>query len=208
MMTGEILIKRCSECSGLIKEHTIMSGNAIGATFWTDGKCDAEMLPDQPSAIKCPYCKKFLWIEDLKIIENGMTLKNEQVYDEAKDYLSPQFSDFATELKKNTLTKDQKIYLRIRSWRAGNDPRRITKNKTALSDAEKENLIKLEKLLDLSNDNDRIMIAEIKRELGLFEDAEKMLSEPFEEQYLQAVSIIKGLIQKRDPFVTTMFLHP
>ena len=52
------------------------------------------------------------------------------------------------------------------------------------------------------------MIAEIKRELGLFEDAEKMLSEPFEEQYLQAVSIIKGLIQKRDPFVTTMFLHP
>jgi hypothetical protein len=57
---------------------------------------------------------------------------------------------------------------------------------------------------DLSKDNDRIMIAEIKRELGLFEDAEQVLSESFEDQYIQAVSIIKGLIQKRNSFVTTM----
>lgn len=48
------------------------------------------------------------------------------------------------------------------------------------------------------------MIAEIKRELGLFEDAEQVLSESFEDQYIQAVSIIKGLIQKRNSFVTTM----
>jgi hypothetical protein len=204
MMPGPTLIKQCSECSGLIKEYTIMSGNTIGATFWTDGKCDAEMLPDQPSVVKCPYCQKLLWIDDLKNIEQEMTSKNKQVYKKAKDYLSPLFSDFASELKKNNLTKDQEIYLRIRSWWAGNDTRRKPKNKPDLSDAERDNLMALEKLLDLSKDNDRIMIAEIKRELGLFEDAEQVLSESFEDQYIQAVSIIKGLIQKRNSFVTTM----
>jgi len=41
-----------------------MSGNTFGATFWTDGKRDAPMLPDLPEFVKCPHCKLLLWINE------------------------------------------------------------------------------------------------------------------------------------------------
>jgi hypothetical protein len=55
MQFGTTIIKKCLECSGLIKEYTIMSGNTFGAIFWTDGKRDAPMLPDLPWLVKCPH---------------------------------------------------------------------------------------------------------------------------------------------------------
>jgi hypothetical protein len=30
-------------------QRTLASGNTIGARFWTDGKMEAPMLPDQPA---------------------------------------------------------------------------------------------------------------------------------------------------------------
>jgi hypothetical protein len=47
-------------------------------------------------------------------------------------------------------------------------------------------------------------MAEIKRELGKFDDAEAIITEPFANEYMQAVSIIKELIEKKESFVTEM----
>ena len=59
-------------------------------------------------------------------------------------------------------------------------------------------------MLDPSDDNDRIMNAEIKRELGQFEDAKAILKEPFVNDFSQAISILKELIKRGEPFVAEM----
>ena len=87
----------------------------------------------------------------------------------------------------------------------GNDPRRGTGlSKNDLSDEERANLEGLFKILDYPDDDDRLMMAEIKRELGKFDDAEAIINESFPNEYMQAVSIIKELIEKKVYFVTEM----
>ena len=68
MIPGPTTIKKCSECSGLIKENSILSGNTVGAKYWTDGKGYAPMLPDWFWLVKCPHCHNLLWINELKKI--------------------------------------------------------------------------------------------------------------------------------------------
>ncbi len=61
MLPGPTIIKRCSDCSQLIEQSTLDSGNTLGAKFWTDGKRYFPMLPDNPWLVECPHCQAFLF---------------------------------------------------------------------------------------------------------------------------------------------------
>ena len=66
MLPGPILIKQCPQCQKLFSESTLASGNTIGATFWTDGKCEAPMLPETPWLVKCAHCGHLIWIDEAR----------------------------------------------------------------------------------------------------------------------------------------------
>lgn len=205
MLPGPTIIKKCSECSGLIEEPTIISGNTFGATYWTDGKRDAPMLPDPPWLVKCPYCQAPIWIDEQQEIDEVDPFGDIGTDKEAKPCRVPELQDYFTELKQSNLDRTKEQYIRLRVWWAGNDKRRRAGDiKENLSSNEVENLEALFNILDSSDDNDRIMMAEIKRELCQFEDAEIILSEPFSKGLSQAASIISELVQKQNPFVSEM----
>jgi hypothetical protein len=204
MELGPTIIKTCSECSGWIEEDTIVSGNTFGAIFFTDGKMDAPMLPDKPLLVKCPHCQAFIWIDEQEKAGEVKPFSDSGVYKDAKSYNAPELHDYFSKLKISNLSRKKEQYLRLRAWWAGNDKRRYANLKHSLSDEERENLQSLYEMLNTSDDNDRIMKAEIKRELGQFEDAEAILRAPFGNEFSQAVSIIRELIQQRDPFVAEM----
>ncbi|MBO7708002.1 MAG: hypothetical protein J6S42_04925, partial [Thermoguttaceae bacterium] len=44
------------------------SRNTLGATFFTDGKFDAPMFVYDPLFARCPHCRGFFWIDDLKTV--------------------------------------------------------------------------------------------------------------------------------------------
>jgi hypothetical protein len=67
----------------------------------------------------------------------------------------------------------------MRAWWRGNDGRRRGVE-SVLSETERENLLALNKLLDESDDTDRLMQAEIMRKLGDLENALESLREPFD----------------------------
>lgn len=48
MIPGPDQIIACPHCSALAKHLTLISGNAFGASVWTDGKQILPMLPRQP----------------------------------------------------------------------------------------------------------------------------------------------------------------
>jgi len=207
MLPGLTMIKKCSACSGLIKEVTMTSGNTFGAIFWTDGKREAPMLPEEPWLVKCPHCDGVVWIDELDEVAEIEPFDVNDEYENAWPYEEPTFQDYLATIQMSEYERDKECYLRVRAWWAGNDTRRLPGNRgQALSGDEIDNLEMLYNKLEPSNENDRIMMAEIKRELGQFEAAEAMLNEPSESDLLPAVSIILGLVQKRDRFVATMNL--
>ena len=205
MLPGPTIIKKCAECSSLILEETLMSGNTFGATYWSDGKCEASMLPDQPLFVKCPHCQTSLWIDELEEIGEAECYSEDELYNDAKSYNTLSLKDYFIELIRGNHDLEKEQYLRIRAWWAGNDQRRGIDDKVqSLSEEEKENLDALYNILDIQDENDRIMMAEIKRELGEFNEAESIIKKTYSSEFEPAVSIIKELIKKKTSLVSKL----
>jgi hypothetical protein len=197
MTPGPTIIRKCSACGGLIAQHTIRSGNTFGARFWTDGKRDAPMLPDQPLLVKCQHCGTLLWIDEQekvgKIAPWGPRNRESKKFKGARPALTPTLQDYLDLLMTGGSGREKERYLRLRAWWTGNDNRRDSKHPAPMSDPEIANLRAFATLLDDNDDNDRIMKAEVMRELELFAEAEILLAKPFDKGLEQAVTIIRNL---------------
>jgi len=194
MLPGTPNIKICLDCDGLIEEKVLLSGNTFGADFYTDGKMEAPMLPEQHALFKCPHCQSLMWSDDLQIIDSDEL--DEQV--NVMPYLIPNFDEYLYKLKDGGVDKEE--YLRVKAWHTGNDQRRKNNIKPGLSIDEVDNLKKLGDILG-SSDDDLIYKAEIKRELSLFGESIDLLKD-FNDYSMDVVHTIRRLAFERIPFVS------
>ena len=221
MMPGPTLIKKCSACQQLIEEETLISGNTFGAVFWTDGACHADMLPDRPELVKCPFCKALLWLDELaEVGDKGLNhyqgfvpIKNPDIaLNITRPYKMPNMNDYFRLLKVKIDSDERETYLRLRAWRAGNDrrrksdhgPRKFRKNGKPLeplSYIEIKNMKELICILDEQEDEKRLIKAELFRELGCFSQCLNCLAKPLDEEYKASAACIKELAEKKDPWV-------
>ena len=208
MLPGPTVFRRCSACKKLIEQFTLTSGNTIGARFWTDGKRDAPMLPDEPWLVKCQHCGALVWIDEQQ--EVGIVdgrLPRQDSFKDALPYDTPSPDDYFAFLQKGVSDSEKEQYVRLRAWWAGNDTRRDGEAVTPLSDDEIANLDAYAALLDESDENDLIIKAEIMRELSQYDDALALLSTPFREQLNYAAAIIRNLAVQKIPFVREIFFE-
>ena len=208
MTPGPTIIRKCSACGKHVAQYTIVSGNTFGARFWTDGKRDAPMLPDQPWLVKCQHCGTLIWIDEQtqvgEIAPWGSETDDRNRFPEARPGSIPTLQDYADFLDAGESDKNKERYVRLRAWWAGNDPRRETGQSTQFDSFETQNLRAFLALLDEAEDNDRLMKAEVLRELGEFNEAENLLATEFDDELTQAVSVIRDLNQKRIATVAEM----
>ena len=205
MTPGTAIIKKCSACSKPIAQHTIGSGNTFGATFWTDGKREAPMLPDRPWLIMCPHCHAPLWLDELTKLGEVEAFGNRSgEFKDACEYKTPVPDDYFALLVTGVADPKKERYVRVHAWWAGNNQRRTTGGESPMSPFETANLTALAHSLNDSVANDLVMKAEAMRELGRFDDALSLLAKSVDKNIGQAVEIIKGLARKRDPYVREM----
>jgi hypothetical protein len=96
------------------------------------------------------------------------------------------------------LPADKELYLRVSAWRSANDAWRWVPNATpAFSEAQVKNLKALSKMLNEAEPNQRILKAEIARELGNFDECRLLLSYQFDKGYDYAVGFIKKLAEEK-----------
>ena len=200
MLPDPTLIKQCAACAKPFKQKTLNSGITFSVKFWTDGKMETPMLPDPHWLIKCPHCQALLWIDEQQNL-GEMDWVGRDRFRNARAYICPAVEDYLVMLESDSLEPEKKRYLRLWAWWTGNNPRRKSAMPKTLSKQEVDNLCGLAALLDESDDNDRLMKAEILRELRQFAEARSLLNKPFSPNYAQAVAIIKGYVEQGDPFV-------
>ena len=86
----------------------------------------------------------------------------------------------------------------MRAWRSANDAWRWNPNATpAFSKDQEQNLNALSEMLDETEPNQRILKAEIARELGEFDECLLLLSYQFDKGYDYAVGFIKKLAEEK-----------
>ena len=96
------------------------------------------------------------------------------------------------------------VYLRLRFWQLNNHARRGRRDAASLSDIERANLVELRTLLG-NDDADRLIKAEISRELGEFERAEALLTDPVAPEFTPMVERLRPLVAAREGGVVMIF---
>jgi len=204
---GPEIIRECPKCKVSLLQWTIGSGNTFGARFWTDGKMVAPMLPDRPSLVKCPKCGTLFWVNEAKELGRWY-LWQEPRDDKDKKWANivepslPSEVDLLNMLSTDKLSKEKELYVRRSAWWIANDAVRMNENATvSFSPAQEENLLALANLLDEKDPNQRIMKAEILRELGKFEECVKLLEPSFDNDYHTVAVLIKELAEQKSRLV-------
>lgn len=139
-MNQEIIVVRCPRCNEAHLLHELISGNTIGATFWTDGYFRAPMLPLLPVYVKCGHCGKFSSTSDMERTdeepEDGMTALSLLSADELRETLTvddwPQGDEFS---------------LRMELWHESNHPYRDNDNTFEPDDNYRHNILRMIDLL-------------------------------------------------------------
>jgi hypothetical protein len=203
---GGTSILQCSSCAGHISQQLLASGNTFGARYWTDGWRDAPMLPDQPSLVKCPHCSAKIWVSDLEeVAELDPFSESDPEFAGAAGYIDLSPADYLSYVTENAdLSNERQRYVRMYAWWRGNDARRDAAEPVALSEDERGNMVKLAALLNSDDDNDRVMRAEIMRQLGEFSVAKEILSGSFSDEMQQAIETISDLTEKQESLVAEM----
>jgi hypothetical protein len=197
MLPGPTIIRSCPNCKMAIKQHTIASGNTFGAIYWTDGKEEAPMLPDYPQLVKCPHCSNMLWIDEAKELTRTEHFSSPQGRKEAKTYKKPTLNNYHHFLNTVKVEKEKELYLRMQAWWASNDKYRHNPSENvSLSVEETRNLELLFSMLQTADSSERIIKAEIARELGRYEECQILLDQKFEPDLELVVETIRKLAQK------------
>lgn len=170
MILGNNKYYECPNCSNILAKGSLISGNTFGAQLFSDGKQIAPMLPEFPSITKCPKCSSIFWLKDE--IED----KEFENFDDAT-FLNI-FEYYAVLEHENYNSPDEELFIRERIWWLFNDRVRSGKD-LFISEAEKtiwkENIDRLILMLEYEDLNQRIMIAELNRNLGNFRECKDIL---------------------------------
>ncbi len=202
MMPGETIYRECPSCEKLLIERTLLSGNTIGARYWTDGKMDAPMFPHNPALVRCAHCQTLLWLPEAREHAFEMPPKMFETVNGALDPIAPTESDYLEAIESGLAPdKERETYCRIHAWHCFNDARRDQKNSAELSDlpdVTAANMKELFAMLDRIRPEERMLRAELARELGRFPEALGLLRLKFDfgEDYQATALRIRELAEQ------------
>ena len=198
MLPGPNRIIKCPYCQNQLRQGTLASGNTFGATFWTDGKREAPMLPDSVIVSYCEECNNFFWVEDAELIDKVEFDSDE--YPDAEFLKELTLEQYIEAFKKMEVKNDEGIlYLLKQIWWKYNDYYRNDEQEKIPQNIEKRMPALLDELLDILNENndDHLMLkGELLRELGKFEEALEKFNKIKDPEYDNAKKYIIDLAEK------------
>ena len=209
MRPGPPTVIECPSCQALQEYGTFSSGNTFGGRSWTDGYGHYPFMPSPAHVARCPVCKKPYWL--LEAREIGSRRSDSEIAPAPNvEWLSEQdlLEAVSQGLARN---REEELLLRKRAWHCANhdfrdfsfrlrgsgkespardavDPSQ-PQSSASFSPAARENLESLFMLLDVSEPNERMLKAEIARELGNFSEAKQILDSPIPMACRQAAPV-------------------
>ena len=175
MKIGKPKSVKCPSCGEVQLRHSLMSGNTLGAKYYSDGESVAPMLPHFPSFVKCPKCGVFFRIKK-DMLEDGEGLNVPYV----KFLTVEEYQQAISEGLFNMNEKDDMLALRCAMWRAFNDRSRKGEplyENDAQRQAYENNCREILNLLgNPTADPQRLLQADLLRNLGDFKKAKSVLA--------------------------------
>lgn len=207
MLPEPPVIRECPHCHMALLFPRFNQGSLRQASVWTDGRLTGPWIPDELQLVGCPFCGESFWTrqsQELGIATDSMAQQN---WPEARlaDELDAA-GILAAIATGHGDTPRKERYLRMHAWWRDGDRRREGVAKeletAALDEAMLANLRRLYGLLDEESSDDRLMKAEIARQLGRFDESLHLLKHDFvQDDHLAAAARIAELARCGDRLV-------
>jgi len=143
-----------------------------------------------------------MWNSEATVLGQTEFWRDDKRWPGTTYYLFPGENDYLDALETDLANDLEKLnYLRMRAWWAGNDRLRddlTLQPADVFSERAGNNMKCLYESIDVSNDGRRIIKAELARELGLFEEAKRLLSVPIAREYRHVVKVIVDRAEQHD----------
>ncbi len=198
---GDPITKQCTHCGAPIRLAGSQSPESLQGDLWSDAYFETRHGTEPPILGKCHACGAIGALAELPVMENAPPPPS------GTDLLFEPLSvdDFAALLEHlDEISTQFHSYLRIRFWQLGNDRRRGADVPAPLTESERANLVGLLKLLG-ETPSDRLMKAQIFRQLEDFEAAEAVLTESFDVQATPIIERLRQLARDRDAGLVKIF---
>jgi len=183
---GNDSVYACGGCRRHILCHNLASGNTFGATYWTDGRMIAPMLPRSSGIVKCRNCGHLLDRASAQEVgtreSRFLSSRDPDGFPDAQSAQDPSPSDLVSYAEQKSPDIPQELHTRIWAWWLWNDTHRSTdprdpnangpdiEPEMEIDASMRDNLARVLELLDRKSPENILMRAEIQRELGNFED--------------------------------------
>ncbi len=200
----------CPDCGALAKYQTLISGNTFGSTIWSDTMRFSPMLPHPAPVVRCSACLYCYMLADAEKVGLFPPFKGRhadpddksetpRAWIDAPEVVEPSENEYYAAIDAG-LHGDDKVKLRnlrILAWWRANEPyrgsKRMLRTTNGRSPDFRSNVLALAELLNDQKESDRILRAEIHRELGDFESARKWLDTAAEENSARLVALLRQL---------------
>lgn len=180
MKPGPPLLAKCPECGHEKSLLSLISGNTIGAVQWSDGYSYAPMLPRVSRIQKCPECGAYFFMRDIETRHADEEMNFQYSFDTGR-LTFPEIKEALLLLEDSGLNRNNELVLRMEFLFRYNDAfrnystDRYSRNPFEGDQERSETDVKLHKenikrLISLiySEDDNKILVAELYREAGMF----------------------------------------
>ena len=193
--------RQCANCGAPIEVAPIRPFSELGGALWSDGYVEADNAVEPPVLGKCRVCDAMGCLVELPVIEEVSELAIKGDY----TFVPLAIDDYSSLLENIEDVAEQfHVYLRLRFWQLNNHRRRGSVDVAPLSERERANLVALHALLG-NDDADRLIKAEICRELEEFEAAEALLAGPVAPEFTVMAERLRPLVADRRTGVEKIF---
>lgn len=205
MQPPEPFLLRCSHCGGRVIFWERSGGNTIGATAWTDGHLEGPMLlaARYPEYGPCPHCARLVWVH------NPWKQGQQLGHHELESRGAPSLGEVTVAvceraLKAETLKPAQELTLRLHAWRLRSDPVREG-SPAADTPFDRENMRALTRLLSREDEHQRLLLAEVYRQLGEDEACLELLDFDFSPDAVPLIQAMLDGLEAEHPAVRAVW---
>lgn len=178
MILGPHYCYKCPQCGQEISRGSLVSGNSFHATYYSDLKVIYPMCPEFPQLTICESCKHIFWINEAECIGEKEWDDDFWFGYEAR-FLKLEEWIYTLNMRDICYSKEKERFIRLNIWHSFND--RVREGEELIVNEKKqlqweENCLHLISILDPSDLDDSVRLAELKRNLGKFDDSIKILN--------------------------------
>lgn len=207
MWFGPDFIYQCPVCNGLCYDVNTLSGNDGGKKIYSDTKVETPMLLHLLPITICKVCGTYLWLYKMKPVSTDKWDKKHPETDlkKANVVTELKLEDYCLIIKDKLFkNKNDELFIRKQLLFKFNDRIRLHKPQF-ISQEEipiwKENINRLMILLDKEDMDHKILLAELYRYEGNFEESLQIISSINDPDYYWVKKTFEEQIQKRNLLV-------